>query len=316
MAVHESTSIDRRRFLGASAGAAAALATLPASQAKEVAEVASTGMVPPPPVVPLGKTGIELTRLAQGTGVHGGNRQSDQTRAGFEELTALFEHAYDRGIKFFDLADLYGSHLYFREALRQIPRDEIKILTKIWWRYDGPEDGAATRDPARADACRATIERFCHEINTDHLDIVLLHCCMSSTWDHDLEVYRDVLSEAKEKKQVGAVGVSCHTLDALKTAAKCPWVDVMLSRINPKGASMDASTDEVVAVLKEARAHGKAIIGMKIFGEGKLSGERDNCMKFAQENGLLDAMTIGFHTPAQIDDALRLLHRYPAKALV
>ena len=43
---------------------------------------------------------------------------------------------------------------------------------------------------------------------------------------------------------------------------------------------------------------------MKIFGEGKLSGEREACMKFAQENGLLDAMTIGFHTPAQIDDVL------------
>jgi aryl-alcohol dehydrogenase-like predicted oxidoreductase len=267
-------------------------------------------------MVKLGNTGIELTRLAQGTGVHGGNRQSDQTREGFEELTALFEHAYDRGIRFFDLADLYGSHLYFREALRKIPRDEIKILTKIWWRYDGPEDGAATRDPARADACRATLERFCHEINTDHIDIVLLHCCMSATWDHDLEVYRDVLSAAKEKKQIGAVGVSCHTLDALKTAAKCPWVDVMLSRINSKGASMDASPEEVMAVLREGRKNGKAIIGMKIFGEGKLSGEREACMQFAQGNGLLDAMTIGFHTPAQIDDALRLMHRYPAKRLV
>ena len=211
---------------------------------------------------------------------------------------------------------MYGSHLYFREALRKIPRDEVKVLTKIWWRYDGPEDGAATRRPDRADACRATLERFRHELGTDHLDIVLLHCTMSATWDQDLEVYRDVLSEAQAKKQVGVVGVSCHTLDALKTAAKCPWVEVILSRINPKGASMDGSPDEVIPVLREARANGKAIIGMKIFGEGKLSGEREACMKFAQDNGLLDAMTIGFHTPAQIDDALQLMHRWPAKPLV
>jgi aryl-alcohol dehydrogenase-like predicted oxidoreductase len=302
--------------LEASAGAAAALAALKTSSAADSAASLSSGEVPLPPVVKLGNTGIELTRLAQGTGVHGGDRQSDQTRAGFKDLTALFEHAHDRGIKFFDLADLYGSHLYFREALRTIPRDEVTILTKIWWRYDGPEDGAATRDPARAEACRATLERFRHEIATDRLDVVLLHCCMSPTWDHDLEVYRDVLSEAKEKKQIGAVGVSCHTLEALKTAANCPWVDVLLSRINPKGASMDASPDEVIPVLREARKNGKAIIGMKIFGEGKLSGEREACMQFAQENGLLDAMTIGFHTPAQIDDALRLMHRWPAKPLV
>jgi aryl-alcohol dehydrogenase-like predicted oxidoreductase len=315
MATNE-TTIDRRRFLEASAGAAAALTALKTSSAADSASSISAGDVPPPPMVKLGNTGIELSRLAQGTGVHGGNRQSDQTRAGFAELTALFCHAHDRGVTFFDLADLYGSHLYFREALREIPREEVRILTKIWWRYDGPEDGEATRDPDRAEACRATIERFRHEINTDHLDVVLLHCCMAATWDDDLEVYRDVLSEAKEKQQIGAVGVSCHTLEALKTAAKCPWVDVLLARINPKGASMDGSPDEVIPVLREARKNGKAIIGMKIFGEGKLSGEREACMQFAQENGLLDAMTIGFHTPEQIDDALRLMHRWPAKPLV
>ncbi len=39
-------------------------------------------------------------------------------------------------------------------------------------------------------------------------------------------------------------------------------------------------------------------------------------MKYAQTNGLLDAMTIGFHTPDQIDDVLRMMHTYPATALV
>jgi len=308
-------TIDRRRFLGASAGAAAALATLrPTHAADSLATTA--GDVPPPPVVPLGDTGLELTRLGQGTGVKGGNRQSDQTRLGFDKLVALFRHAYDRGIKLFDLADLYGSHVYFREALRSIPRDDVTILTKIWWRYDGPEDGASTRQPERAAACRTTLERFRHEIATGKLDIVLLHCCTSPTWDRDLEPYRDALGDAKARGRVGAVGVSCHTLVALKTAAACPWVDVILARINPKGASMDGSPDEVIPVLNTARANGKAIIGMKIFGEGRLSGQREACMQFAQENGLLDAMTIGFHTPEQIDDALRLMHRWPAKPLV
>ena len=309
------STMDRRTFLGASAGAAAALATLQTTRAADsVAQVA--GEVPPPPVVPLGNTGIELTRLAQGTGVHGGNRQSDQTRAGFDTLVALFRHAYDRGVKFFDLADLYGTHVYFREALRAMPRDEVKILTKVWWRYDGPEDAAATRRPARAQACRAALERFRHELTTDHIDIVLLHCCTSPTWDDDLEPYRDVLSEAKTQATIGAVGVSCHSLTALKTAAACPWVEVILARINPKGASMDGKPEDVLPVLREARANGKAIIGMKIFGEGRLAGEREACMKFAQESGLLDAMTIGFHTPEQIDDALALMHRYPATPLL
>jgi 1-deoxyxylulose-5-phosphate synthase len=309
------TAIDRRHFLGASAGAAVALGSLSHLRADE-APAAAIADVPAPPVVPLGKTGLEVTRLFQGTGVHGGNRQSDQTRMGFAKLDGLFEHAYDRGIRGFDMADLYGTHVYFRDALHTIPRDEVKILTKVWWRYDGPADGDSTRAPERAQMCKTTLERFRHELTSDHLDIVLLHCCESATWDHDLEPYRDVLSEAKEKKQIGVVGCSCHTLAALKTAASCPWVDIILSRINPKGASMDASPDAVIPVLKQARANGKAIIGMKIFGEGKLVDQREACMKFAQDSGLLDAMTIGFHTAEQIDEVLQLMHDNPAKALV
>ena len=66
---------------------------------------------------------------------------------GFEKLVNLFHHAYDRGITFFDLADLYGSHVYFREALRTIPREKITILTKVWWRYDGPRERDASASP-------------------------------------------------------------------------------------------------------------------------------------------------------------------------
>jgi predicted aldo/keto reductase-like oxidoreductase len=124
-----------------------------------------------------------------------------------------------------------------------------------------------------------------------------------------------VLSEEKEQGRIRAIGCSCHDLRALKTAATAPWVDVILARINMKGGKevmMDGSRDEVETVLRTARANGKAIIGMKIFGEGRLAEQRDACMKYAQQLGLLDAMTIGFHTPEQIDDVLRLMHKYPA----
>jgi 1-deoxyxylulose-5-phosphate synthase len=53
---------------------------------------------------------------------------------------------------------------------------------------------------------------------------------------------------------------------------------------------------------------------MKIFGEGRLAEQREACIKYAQELGLIDAMTIGFHRPEQIDDVLRLMAKYPAKA--
>jgi hypothetical protein len=103
----------------------------------------------------------------------------------------------------------------------------------------------------------------------------------------------------------------------MRTAAVTPWVDVILARINMKGGKevmMDGSREAVEAVLRTAKANGKAVIGMKIFGEGRLADQREACIKYAQEVGFIDAMTIGFHTPEQIDDVLRLMHRYPAKS--
>ncbi len=190
---------NRRQFVGATGSAAVLLSNAAVTLADDVTS---------PPQVPLGKTGITLSRVGQGTGVHGGRRQSDQSRMGFEKLVALFRHSYDRGITFFDLADLYGTHLYFREALRSIPREKVTIMTKMWWRYDGPENN--TRAPFRKQVAQSALERYCHELNTDYLDIVLLHCMTKAAWDQDLQQYMDELAEAKEKKQVRAVGVSCH----------------------------------------------------------------------------------------------------------
>lgn len=312
------SNFNRRGFIGASVGAAATWSAVQAAEVRPPAPGAPPTAapladdVPPPPMIDLGATGIRMSRMGQGTGVHGGERQSDQTRMGFEKLVALFQHAHRRGLRFYDLADLYGTHVYFREALRTLPRDELTILTKVWWRYDGPEEH--TSDAGRSQMLHTAIERFCHEMTTDRLDVVLLHCLMDAKWPEKMQPYMKSLDDEKKRGRVRAVGVSCHDFGALKTAAAEPWVDVILARVNPRGVKMDASSEEVVDVLRQAKANGKAIIGMKIFGEGQLADQREMCMRFAQNLEFLDAMTIGFEKPEQIDDALRLMAKYPAAA--
>ncbi len=299
--------IERREFVAAVAGAA-----IGASWGGTRTVGAESAPIPRPPQVPLGKTGITLSRVGQGTGMRGGGRQSNHTRLGFEKLVALFRHGYERGVTFFDLADLYGTHVYFREALRSIPREKVAILSKLWWRYDDPPKGSRAEFQRRT--ARVTLERFRHELSTDYLDIVLLHCMTTPKWDKELEGYMEALDQAKEKKHVRAVGVSCHNLDAMRTAAESPWVDVILARINPHGVKMDGKVDEVVPVLRRIKENGKALIGMKIYGEGKLADKRDECVQFAQNLGLLDTMTIGAETTEQMDETLRLLGKYPVPA--
>jgi aryl-alcohol dehydrogenase-like predicted oxidoreductase len=239
----------------------------------------------------IGKTGIQTSRLAMGTGTVGVGHHSHQTALGLKGLSDLLLNGYDRGLRFFDSADSYGSHPNVAEALKHVPRDKVTVLTKTW-----------ARDPASA---RADLDRFRRELGTDYIDICLMHCLTEGDWTHRFQGVMDVLSEAKEKGTIRAHGCSCHSIEALRAAAKSPWVEVDLARINPIGSYMDADPDTVVGVLREMKAAGKGIIGMKILGQGDLRNRQDEALKFALSLGVLDAFTIGAESKAEQEDLIR-----------
>lgn len=251
-------------------------------------------------MVTLGKSGVRVTRLAQGTGFNGSARSSAHTRLGEKAFQSLIRHDLEHGVTFMDAADLYGSHPYLRNALRGVPREKYNILTKLWPRTEfwNSYSGGA----------KAEIDRFRKEFATDQLDVVLIHCLMNDRWTNDLKRTMDEMAEMKQKGVVKAVGVSCHDFGALKVAAASPWTDVLLVRINNvgKAAAMDAPVEEVVPVIKQARAAGKGIIGMKIFGAGKLTApeQRDASLKFVFQNELVDAVTIGMLSEAEVNDTM------------
>ena len=115
-----------------------------------------------------------------------------------------------------------------------------------------------------------------------------------------------VLSEAREKGIVRTVGTSCHTLEALKAAAASPWVEVDLARINAAQIAMDADPRVVLGVLKEMRAKGKGVLGMKILGAGRLRSKPDECLQFAlAQEGILDAFTIGAESQAELGNLIK-----------
>ncbi len=250
----------------------------------------------------LGKTGIRSSFLAQGTGFNGYRRSSDHTRLGQEQFTRLLRHSVDRGINFLDMADLYGSHPFVRNALKGLPRDRFVMLTKIWPRK---EDWVTPSANAQEE-----IDRFRTELDTEMIDICLIHCMLNDKWSTDFAGIRDGLSALKQRGVVRALGVSCHDHGALKLAAKDPWVDVIFARINYRGGkdySCDDSVEEITKTLRLARANGKAVVGMKIFGAGKLTKpeEKDASLKYVIGSNLVDAMTIGMLSTDQVDDTIR-----------
>src|SRR5258705_11773861 len=265
----------------ASSGVAKRLAAIPALPQKFSAT----------DTVTLGRTGIKTSRLAMGTGTVGFGHHSNQSALGVDGLSRLLLNGHDNGLRFFDAADSYGSHPHVAEALKHVQRDKVTVLTKSW-----------ARDAA---GMRADLDRFRSELGTDFLDVCLMHCVTEADWTDRFRGAMDVLSEAKQKGTIRAHGCSCHSIEALRAAAASPWVEVDLARINPIQSNMDADPATVLGVLKQMKASGKAVVGMKILGAGDLRNRQDEALRYALSLGVLDAFTIGAENRGEQEDLIR-----------
>ncbi|UCF37645.1 MAG: aldo/keto reductase [Acidobacteriota bacterium] len=255
--------------------------------------------------VKLGNSGVEVTRLAFGTGTYAGRVQRELGQA---EFTRLVRHAYDRGIRFFESADAYGEmHEMLAVALKGLPRDSYRLMTKIRWRSD--------------EAPEAAIDRFRKELNSDYFDILLMHCLRTSGWGDELKELQDKLSEAKHKQVILAHGASCHGLLPLRDFPGANWLDVALLRVNHNGTLMDNLKDEtkvkgdvqeVVGHIAKVHEQGTGVIGMKLIGEGafKTPEERDASLRFVLNLGTVDAVTIGYKSTAEIDEAIERIDHH------
>ena len=294
------TKFDRREFLLKSAAGIAAAAIIPAILPEPTFGAVKTETID---TVALGKTGLNVSRVAFGTGTRGWKIESDQTHLGMKKFVELSQYCFEKGIRFFDTADMYGSHPYVGAALKVIPREKVTVLTKVM--TYGHEGWYETEPFTKS------FDRFRKDLGTDYIDIFLMHCMINGQWPTEYKGYMDAMSEAKQKGLIKAVGISCHSLDAMIEAASNPWVDVLFARINHNGAKMDSTPEKVMRVLETARKNGKGVIGMKIFGCGELvkESEREQSLNYVIRSGNVHCMTLGMDSKEQVDDAVSRVMR-------
>jgi len=257
-------------------------------------------------VVTLGQSGLKSTLLGMGTGFNGNNRSSNITRAGVAEN--IIRQAYEKGIRFFDCADSYGTHPFAAAALKGFPRESYTLSSKMWVGTGGiPETERPDAD--------VVIDRFRKELKTDYLDLVQIHCMTDPLWTDKQKRQMDILENLKVKKIIRAHGVSVHSLDAMEACVDNPWIDVIHVRINPYGEVMDKNNPSVVVpVIEKLHKAGKGVIGMKLIGNGNFKNDSekiDTSLKYVLGLGTVDMIIVGFELPEQIDNYIGRIRKLP-----
>jgi predicted aldo/keto reductase-like oxidoreductase len=283
-------NFTRRDLLksGLAAGVLAATGTLPLNASTQTATDWTT----------LGKSRMQVTRLAFGTGSYSG---AIQRELGQENFTKLVRYAYDRGIRFFETAESYGDmHRMLGIALQGVPRDSYKLMSKVTTR-----DGV---DPQRK------FDELRKLANTEYFDIMLLHWQHTSTWPQDTRRWQDGVEQAQSKGVILTRGASVHGLPALRQVPDFDWLQVAMIRVNHKGTDMDAedyATDglgnvpEVLTHVAQAHQKNLGVIGMKLIGRGTFNrDDRRAAMRFAFRYAGVHCVTVGYKNTAEVDEAI------------
>ena len=147
----------------------------------------------------LGKTGLNVSLASFGTG---GPSQFGQHK-GLEQRqqTALVRRCLDLGVNLFDTHEGYGeSERILGEALRGVPRDSYHLVTK--WSY---HSGDGARDEA---AFAESMERSLDRLETDYVDVMMIHGILASEYESVVERFVPVLERMRDQGKVRFRGFS------------------------------------------------------------------------------------------------------------
>ena len=208
---------------------------------------------------PLGSTGLRVSPLGLGT-VKLGRDQGVKYPNGFtipddEQARLLLAQARDLGINLIDTAPAYGRSEERLGPLLRGQREQWVIVSKVGEEFN---DGQSHFDFSAAHT-RFSIERSLKRLETDHIDLVLVHSDGNDLHILEHEEVYQTLEALKQEGKIGGFGLSGKTaaggLKALERG-DCAMVTYNLNEQNER------------VVLDYAAEHGKAILVKKALASG------------------------------------------------
>lgn len=232
----------------------------------------------------LGSSNIEVSKLCFGSLT----MTPFQANLSVKEGAELIKYAHKKGINFIDTAEIYENYAYIREALKEIKREDIVISTKTY---------AYTKELAKE-----SLDKALKELDTDYIDIFLLHEQESiyTLMGHKEAI--DYFMEAKEKGLIRAFGLSTHRVSGVLAAKENSNIEIIHPIVNKDGIGIqDGNIEDMLKAIEEVRQLGVGIYSMKPLGGGHLIKDYKKSFEFVKELKEIDSIAIGMQSKDEID---------------
>ena len=241
---------------------------------------------------PLGRTGLNVSRLSFGASALGGVYGKVDEAEGIRAVHTALE----LGINYFDVAPAYGGTLaetVLGKALKGIARDRYYLSTKVgkYTQPGGYGDDTLDYSPSRI---RASLEGSSHRLGTDYFDIIHLHDFEYQHRRHTEWALTEgvaTLLELKKEGRIGNVSFGIYPMDLWHRIFNTLPADAGLVHNH-----YTLSDTHALELLPVAKQKGIGIINGSSFGSGLLSGREAPDWHPATENdrrGFREARALG-----------------------
>jgi aryl-alcohol dehydrogenase-like predicted oxidoreductase len=224
------------------------------------------------PVVPLGRTDLEITRVGFGAWAVGGPRQGDWAfgwgpQDDDESLRAI-RHAIESGVNWIDTAAIYGighSEEVVGQAVRDFPEeDRPYIFTKGGVVWDEADHAKPSRRIANPESLKREVDNSLRRLGVDRIDLYQVH--WPTTDGTPVEEYWQAMLDIQASGKARAVGLSNHSVPQLEAAERLGHV----GSLQPKFSAL--APQSAADVLPWCADHGTGTIVYSPMGSGLLSG--------------------------------------------
>ena len=242
--------------------------------------------------VNLGATGLPVSRLSLGT----------DTRLDRDTGARLLQRAFELGVNFWDTDETYGTHPSIQKALKRLDRSQVVIAAKT---YKMDREGA-----------RRSLEHSLREMETEYIDIFLLHAIDSARQFQEHGGALEALLEAKEGGLIRAVGLSTHALEMVEAIPEIPEIEVVLAVLNLGGERIRGgrSQEEVEEALRRSYETGQGVYLMKVLARGRLAPDLESALGYALGLPYVHSVCVGMKTVRELEMNIAIVNRQAAGA--